>query len=114
MERSVSRADAEVYATWFKALADPTRIEVLNLVAAAGGEMSVGEIVDALPVSQSTVSHHLRILAEVRFLLVRADGNANYYRLNTLCIDEFPSAADVIIGRRPAESPKAATPKRRR
>jgi DNA-binding transcriptional ArsR family regulator len=114
MMPKVTRSDAEIYATWFKALADPTRIQVLNLLAAAGREMTVGEIVDGLPVGQSTVSHHLRILTEVRFLLVRADGNANYYRLNTLCVDEFPSAADVIIGRRPTVSPDIAASRKRR
>ena len=112
MIAKVARADAEVFAKWFKALSDPTRIQVLNLIATSGRELAVGEVVDELPVAQSTVSHHLRILAETRFVLVRAEGNANYYRFNALCMEEFPSAAELIIGRRRSATAKRSQPRR--
>ena len=44
--------------------------------------MSVGEIVAVVGLAQSTVSQHLKILAEVRFVLVEAVGNARHYRIN--------------------------------
>jgi DNA-binding transcriptional ArsR family regulator len=66
--------------------------------------MSVGEIVAAVGLAQSTVSQHLKILAEVRFVLVEQVGNSREYRINDACIRCFPSAADVVMGR-PAPTP---------
>ena len=49
--------------------------------------------------AQSTVSQHLKILAEVRFVLIDAVGNARHYRINEACIGCFPSAADLVMGK---------------
>ena len=98
-EEPIDRATAETYATWFRALADPTRIQVLNLLANAARPMTVGEITAALPIGQSTVSHHLKTLAEARFVLVEHVGTANLYRVNERCLTCFPSAADAVMGR---------------
>ena len=95
----VDRATAETYATWFRALSDPTRIQVLNLLASAGGPMTVREITAALPIGQSTVSHHLKILAETRFVLVEHVGTSSRYVVNERCLTCFPSAADAVMGR---------------
>jgi DNA-binding transcriptional ArsR family regulator len=95
----LDRPTADVYASWFKCLADPTRILILNLLASTGGAMTVGEIVAAVDVGQSTVSHHLKILAETRFVLVEQSGASNFYRVNERCVDCFPSAAELIMGR---------------
>ena len=65
--------------------------------------MTVGEITDRLDVGQSTVSHHLAKLAEVRFVLVERQGTASHWRVNEVCIDRFPSAAQVILGHIPDE-----------
>ena len=61
--------------------------------------MPVGAIVERVAVGQSTVSHHLKILAEARFVLVEAAGTANLFRVNEVCIECFPSAADIVMGR---------------
>jgi hypothetical protein len=45
------------------------------------------------------VSQHLKILAQVRFVLVEAVGNARHYRINTACVSCFPSAADLVMGK---------------
>ncbi len=71
---NIDRDAAETWATWFRAFGDPTRILILNLLATPGRPMSVAEIVDAVDVGQSTVSHHLKILGDVRFLLVDREG----------------------------------------
>jgi len=52
----LDRGTAETYAGWFRALADPTRVQILNLLAAGGGPMTVGEVVERVDVGQSTVS----------------------------------------------------------
>jgi DNA-binding transcriptional ArsR family regulator len=95
----LDRATAETYASWFRALADPSRVQIVEYLARQGRPMPVGEIVGAVGLAQSTVSQHLKVLAEVRFVLVEAVGNARHYRINTTCIDCFPSAADVVMGR---------------
>jgi DNA-binding transcriptional ArsR family regulator len=61
----------------FKALSDPTRIRILNLLLQ--GEHSVNEIADALSLLQSTVSHQLRFLKNVRLVKFRREGTTMYY-----------------------------------
>jgi DNA-binding transcriptional ArsR family regulator len=100
----LDRAVAEEYASWFRALADPSRVQIVEYLARHGRPMSVGEIVAAVGLAQSTVSQHLKILAEVRFVLADPVGTARHYRINTACVGCFPSAADVVMGR-PAPDP---------
>ncbi len=97
----LDRQLAETYAGWFRALADATRVQILNLLAEQGQPMPVGEIVARVPVGQSTVSAHLKILVEARFVLVEQRGTARLHRVNRRCVACFPSAADVVMGRTP-------------
>ncbi len=96
--RALSSEDADEYAGWFRCLADGTRLLVLNTVATAGRAMTVGEIVDSVGISQSTVSHHLRILAEDRFVHMRADGTRTLVTVNPDCLQALPEAAARIMG----------------
>src|SRR5215468_6357967 len=114
----IDRATAAEFAGWFKALADPTRIQIVSLLARRGMPMSVGEIVAAVDVGQSTVSAHLKVLSEVRFVLAEPRGPATYYRINEACVECFPTAADIVMGRPvpaqpdpvPAAQPEGARP----
>lgn len=63
-----------------KALADPTRQEIMSLICCR--EMSVGDIVEAVDVSQPTVSHHLAILRDAGLVRVRNEGKHTFYSLN--------------------------------
>lgn len=104
---------ARTYATWFLCLADGTRIRILNLLATAHRPLRVGEIVDAVGVGQSTVSAHLKRLAEVGFVLVEHVGTSSLFRVNEECLTAFPTAADVVMGRLPVadrDDPVAAAP----
>ena len=65
----LARDTAAQYASWFRALADPTRVQILSLLARSGGPLTVGAITGAVDVGQSTVSAHLKALAEVGFVL---------------------------------------------
>ena len=103
----VARSQAETWAEWFAALSDPTRILILNLLATEQRPLAVGEIVDRVDVGQSTVSHHLRILADTCFVLVEAVGTSNRYRINDRCLECFPSAAELVMGRGPRTAPWA-------
>ena len=88
---------AREYAGWFKALADPTRIRILNLLAANCGAVCVCDIVKHFPIGQPTISHHLKILRDARFVLSERRGTFMYYRVNRNCLGEFPGAAQSIM-----------------
>ncbi len=105
--KPLGRADADTYATWFKALADGTRVQVVSLLARCGEPMTVGQIVAAVPVGQSTVSAHLRQLAAVGFVIAEDRGTARLYRINENCVECFPTAADLVMGK-PSPVPPAA------
>jgi DNA-binding transcriptional ArsR family regulator len=94
----LDRTTAETYASWFRALADPSRVQIVEYLARQKRPLPVGEIVAAVGLAQSTISQHLKILADVRFVLIEAVGTARHYRINSACIDCFPSAADVVMG----------------
>jgi DNA-binding transcriptional ArsR family regulator len=95
----LDRPTAAEYASWFRALADPTRIQIVSLLARRGEPMNVGQIVAAVDVGQSTVSAHLKVLAEVRFVLAEHRRTATYYRVNDACVGCFPTAADIVMGK---------------
>ncbi|TKK91650.1 winged helix-turn-helix transcriptional regulator [Herbidospora galbida] len=99
MNGPLDRDTAEKYAACFRALADATRVQIVTLLARAGRPMSVKEIVEAVDVGQSTVSAHLKILSDVRFVLADRRGVSRFYRINEACVDYFPTAADVVMGR---------------
>jgi DNA-binding transcriptional ArsR family regulator len=95
----LDRAMAAEFASWFRALADATRVQIVSLLARRGEPMSVGAITSALDVGQSTVSAHLKVLAEVRFVLAERRGTSAFYRINEACVGCFPTAADIVMGR---------------
>jgi ArsR family transcriptional regulator len=63
-----------------KALSDQTRIELLLAIAMVP-EHSCAELVRAFPVSQATVSHHLKILVAAGLVTVRRSGQFHHYRV---------------------------------
>lgn len=65
----------------FRLLGDPSRLELLNILSAAG-ELSVHEIVEASGQSQSNVSRHLGLLNQADIVARRRDGMQVYYRIN--------------------------------
>ncbi|WP_344315291.1 metalloregulator ArsR/SmtB family transcription factor [Fodinicola feengrottensis] len=95
---AISPNDAATYAEWFATLADPTRVRLLQAIASATGETTVGALTDLLGISQSTCSHHLRKLAEVGFIHLRKDGTSTRVSVNQACCSGFPQAADVVMG----------------
>jgi DNA-binding transcriptional ArsR family regulator len=95
--RELDDETAEEYATWFRCLADPTRIKILRFVATAQDPVTVGEIVDAVGKRQSTVSNHLRLLSDTRFVFCEADGVRTLVRINESCMTALPEVAAMIM-----------------
>lgn len=69
----------EAYAHLFQALADPTRLAILQHLAS--GEHRVRDLVDHMGLAQSTVSKHLRFLVECGLITPRPEGRATWYGL---------------------------------
>ena len=67
-------------AAQFKALADPTRVAIINSLSAAD-EVCVCNLTDAFELSQPTISHHLKILREAGLVESTRRGTWAYYRL---------------------------------
>ena len=63
----------------FKVLGDPTRLRILRVLM--NQEVCVRDIADELGMSQSAVSHQLRILRDARLVQLRRDGKTVYYSL---------------------------------
>ena len=63
----------------FDVLVEPNRRRILDLLR--GGELSVGQLVDALDVSQPAVTKHLKVLRDAGVVDVRVDANRRVYRL---------------------------------
>ena len=82
---------AEALAVAFKALADPTRVAIVNRLAAAP-EACVCDLTDAFSLSQPTISHHLKILRDAGLVEAERRGTWSYYRLVPGAIDELRAA----------------------
>lgn len=65
----------------FKAIADPTRREILRILA--GGEKSAGELAEQFDMTKPTISHHFQVLKEADLVSARREGTRIFYRLNT-------------------------------
>ena len=75
----------------FKALSDPTRREILELLKT--GPMTAGEIVERFPTTGATVSHHLAVLRGAGLVLDEKKGKYITYELNMTVIQEIMSWA---------------------
>src|ERR671910_3739661 len=90
---SLSDAEAEATARVFKALADPHRVKIVNLLATSPEPVCVCEFTGPLNLSQPTVSHHLKKLVAVGLLDRDQRGTWAYYSLNR---DALPRLAGVV------------------
>jgi DNA-binding transcriptional ArsR family regulator len=73
----------------FKALADPTRREILRLLRA--GEMTAGELAERIErrMSKPSVSHHFAVLKAADLIHARREGQQIYYALNTTVVQDL-------------------------
>lgn len=70
-------------------LAEPRRRDILDLLRS--GERAVGDLVEQLPLSQPTVSKHLKVLREAGLVDVRQDAQRRWYRLRPEPLAEIDS-----------------------
>jgi ArsR family transcriptional regulator len=78
----LSDEEAEATASLFKALADPARVRIVNVLATRGEPVCVCELIDPLGLAQPTVSHHLKKLVAAGLLQREQRGVWAYYSLD--------------------------------
>jgi ArsR family transcriptional regulator len=84
---------ARELAATFKALADPTRVAIVNRLA-CGEECCVCDLTPVLGLAQPTVSHHLAILRDAGLIEADRRGKWSYYRLVPRAFDRLRDALD--------------------
>lgn len=70
----------------FKALADPTRREVLRLLGR--GEQSAGQLAERFDMTKPSMSHHFSVLKQADLVLSRREGQQIFYSLNTTVVED--------------------------
>jgi DNA-binding transcriptional ArsR family regulator len=75
-KKELSPLALELIAARFRALSEPMRLRLLNLLM--GGEKTVGQLVDATGSSQANVSKHLSVLREAGMIAMRKEGLSSY------------------------------------
>lgn len=78
----MSQLRSVVDIAFFKALAEPTRVDLLGALIAAGGSANVGTLAQGVVVDTSVVSRHLKELARAGVVTVERRGRERWYTLN--------------------------------
>ena len=94
---SSSLSDAEALATaeLFKALGDPTRVRILNLIAQCGGEVCACDLYGPVGLAQPTVSHHLKKLVDAGLLEREQRGKWAFFSLKRDAVEKLAAVADL-------------------
>jgi ArsR family transcriptional regulator, arsenate/arsenite/antimonite-responsive transcriptional repressor len=87
----------------FRALADPTRREVLRLLRSR--DRTAGEIADRFPLAKSTLSGHFAVLKQAGLIVAEKRGTTIVYSLNASALEDAVGAAMELlrVGREPKE-----------
>jgi ArsR family transcriptional regulator len=92
----LSDDEASATADLFKALADPARVRILNILATSGGEpVCVCHLIEPLELSQPTVSHHMRRLLDAGLVEREQRGKWAYFSLNDEAVETLATVANL-------------------
>ena len=83
----------------FKALADPTRREILRLLSR--GEKTAGELADRFDMTKPSMSHHFAVLKEAELIDSRREGQQIWYSLNTTVAQDVIAWVMDLVERSP-------------
>jgi ArsR family transcriptional regulator, arsenate/arsenite/antimonite-responsive transcriptional repressor len=92
---ALSDEEIDATAALFKALADPTRVRLVHLLATTDGPVCVCDLTGPLGVRQPTVSHHLKKLREAGLVDREQRGTWAYYSLNHAALRRLAEVADL-------------------
>ena len=80
----------------FKALADPTRLDIFRLVAAQNAPLCACDVVERFAVSQPTVSHHMKVLRDAGLITVSRRGVWAYYAVDPAGLASLRGSLDAL------------------
>ncbi len=87
--------EAAATAELFRALADPARVRIVNVLATRGGPVCVCELVEPLGLSQPTISHHVRKLLDAGLVEREQRGRWAHYSLKRDALETLAAVADL-------------------
>jgi ArsR family transcriptional regulator, arsenate/arsenite/antimonite-responsive transcriptional repressor len=93
--RALSEDEAEATADIFKALADPARVRLVNLLATAGEPVCMCDLIGPLRLAQPTVSHHAKKLVEAGLVEREQRGKWAYFSLRRDAVEKLAAVADL-------------------
>jgi ArsR family transcriptional regulator len=85
----VERAEAERMAAVAKAIADPVRLQLVDVLRKHAGKVCVCELIPLFDLSQPTISHHLRILREAGIVDSEKHGLWSFYYVRPEAVEEL-------------------------
>jgi ArsR family transcriptional regulator len=91
----LSASEVEATAELFKALADPARVRIVNVLATSADPVCVCELIEPLALSQPTVSHHLKKLLDVGLVEREQRGKWAYFSLKREAVETLAAVADL-------------------
>ncbi len=74
-------------AKMLKAIAEPVRMQIMEMISC--NEMHASDILRLLSISQSTLSHHMKILCDQQVVNARKEGTSIYYSINLITIEKI-------------------------
>jgi ArsR family transcriptional regulator, arsenate/arsenite/antimonite-responsive transcriptional repressor len=92
---TISDGEASATAELFRALADPNRVKIVNLLATAGEPVCACDLIAPLGLAQPTVSHHLKTLTDAGLLDREQRGRWAYFSLNAEALHTLAAVADL-------------------
>ena len=92
---SLSEEELESTATLFKALSDPARVKIVNVLAQTPAPVCACDFEPALGLSQPTVSHHLKKLTDAGLLEREQRGKWAYFSLKRDAVEKLAAVADL-------------------
>ena len=92
---TLSDEEADATAELFKALADPARVKILNLLATSGDPVCVCNLVEPVGLAQPTISHHMKKLVESGLVLRQQHGKWAFFTLNRDAVAKLAAVADL-------------------
>ncbi len=92
---ALSDDEADATARLFKALSDPARVKIVNLLATSEDPVCACELIPALGLSQPTVSHHLKKLTDAGLLEREQRGVWAYYSIEPAAAERLRALADL-------------------
>src|SRR4051812_21513755 len=92
---TLSEEEADATAELFKALGDPARVRLVNLLATADGPVCMCDLIEPVGLAQPTVSHHMKKLLDAGLVEREQRGKWAYFSLKRDAVEKLAAVADL-------------------